>query len=112
MDLLEQDDPDWYLVKLSNGEIGLAPSNYVQPIDDVNGGGAYHEHQHAEIEQEQEPAEEEEQQYQAPIPTPPPIVAQTSIPPPPVQPVLSQPVSHFSCIFIVSYINLFFVFIL
>lgn len=33
MDLLETDDPDWYLVKLANGQIGLAPSNYVEPIE-------------------------------------------------------------------------------
>ncbi|KAI9308328.1 hypothetical protein BJ944DRAFT_260437 [Cunninghamella echinulata] len=31
--LIEQDDPDWYLVKLENGDIGLAPSNYVQIMD-------------------------------------------------------------------------------
>ncbi|KAI8343537.1 hypothetical protein BC941DRAFT_498554 [Chlamydoabsidia padenii] len=31
--LLERDDPDWYLVKLDNGDIGLAPANYVQDID-------------------------------------------------------------------------------
>ncbi|ORZ23245.1 hypothetical protein BCR42DRAFT_446948 [Absidia repens] len=31
--LLESDDPDWYLVKLNNGAIGLAPANYVQDIE-------------------------------------------------------------------------------
>ncbi|KAG0992490.1 hypothetical protein G6F26_009102 [Rhizopus arrhizus] len=30
MDLLERDDPDWYLVKHIHGQVGLAPSNYVQ----------------------------------------------------------------------------------
>ncbi|KAF7724531.1 cytoskeletal protein binding protein [Apophysomyces ossiformis] len=33
MDLLERDDPDWYLVKLKNGLIGLVPSNYVQSFE-------------------------------------------------------------------------------
>ncbi|OBZ82343.1 Actin cytoskeleton-regulatory complex protein sla1, partial [Choanephora cucurbitarum] len=33
MDLLETDDPDWYLVKTSQGHIGLAPSNYVQTVE-------------------------------------------------------------------------------
>ncbi|CAO0793109.1 unnamed protein product [Mucor circinelloides] len=72
MDLLEQDDPDWFLVKSSKGEIGLAPSNYVQDADD-----------HFEEAQEQ-------QLQQDPIPTPP-VVTQTSMPPPPpVQPILSH----------------------
>ncbi|KAG2189202.1 hypothetical protein INT44_004344, partial [Umbelopsis vinacea] len=30
MILYDKDDPDWYLVKLENGDIGLAPSNYVE----------------------------------------------------------------------------------
>ncbi|KAI8640647.1 hypothetical protein BD408DRAFT_419417 [Parasitella parasitica] len=30
MALYENDDPDWFLVEKSNGEIGLAPSNYVE----------------------------------------------------------------------------------
>ncbi|CAO3591343.1 unnamed protein product [Absidia cylindrospora] len=33
--LLERDDPDWYLVKLDNGDIGLAPANYVQDIENA-----------------------------------------------------------------------------
>jgi hypothetical protein len=32
MVLYDKDDPDWYLVKLENGEIGLAPSNYVEEV--------------------------------------------------------------------------------
>jgi len=84
MDLLEQDDPDWFLVKSSKGEIGLAPSNYVQDADD-----------HFEEAQEQ-------QLQQDPIPTPP-VVTQTSMPPPPpVQPILSHTVSPFSSCEIVS----------
>jgi hypothetical protein len=70
MDLLETDDPDWYLVKLNNGKIGLAPSNYVEPIEGE---------QHYEQEEEQ--------------PVAPPIISQVPIPPPQVEPVLSQPVS-------------------
>lgn len=31
--LLECDDPDWYLVKLDNGDIGLSPANYVHTVD-------------------------------------------------------------------------------
>jgi hypothetical protein len=31
--LLECDDPDWYLVKLDNGDIGLSPANYVHAVD-------------------------------------------------------------------------------
>ncbi|KAG0176379.1 cytoskeletal protein binding protein [Apophysomyces sp. BC1021] len=57
MDLLERDDPDWYLVKLENGLIGLVPSNYVHSIE------------------EKPNAEAEEQQPQsfeaAPVPTQP-----------------------------------------
>lgn len=94
MDLLEQDDPDWYLVKLGNGEIGLAPSNYVQAIDGADSTTYHHEEQ--PIEQAQEEEEEQYHQQQAPIPTPPPIITQASIPPPPLQPVLSQPVSFYS----------------
>ncbi|KAI8885490.1 hypothetical protein K501DRAFT_293458 [Backusella circina FSU 941] len=37
MELIENDDPDWYLVKMKNGEIGLAPSNYV--VDAATTGG-------------------------------------------------------------------------
>jgi hypothetical protein len=33
MVLYDKDDPDWYLVKLENGEIGLAPSNYVEEVN-------------------------------------------------------------------------------
>ncbi|KAI8085032.1 uncharacterized protein BX664DRAFT_338374 [Halteromyces radiatus] len=33
--LLERDDPDWYLVKLDTGDIGLAPANYVLVIEDA-----------------------------------------------------------------------------
>lgn len=72
MDLLEQDDPDWYLVRLNNGEIGLAPSNYVQ---DVEGGASAQQHEHYEEQEEQE-------EYQTP---------QASIPPPPVAPILTEP---------------------
>jgi hypothetical protein len=80
MDLLEQDDPDWYLVKLHNGDIGLAPSNYVSSAEDY-----------------QQP-EQEEQEVAAPIPTPPPpaappVVPQASIPPPSVQPILAHTVN-------------------
>lgn len=32
MVLYDKDDPDWYLVKLENGEIGLAPSNYLEEV--------------------------------------------------------------------------------
>jgi hypothetical protein len=28
--LYEKDDPDWFVVENSKGEIGLAPSNYVE----------------------------------------------------------------------------------
>ncbi|KAL0143009.1 SH3 domain-containing protein, partial [Mucor lusitanicus] len=28
--LYENDDPDWFVVEKSNGDIGLAPSNYVE----------------------------------------------------------------------------------
>ncbi|GAN10569.1 cell wall organization and biogenesis-related protein [Mucor ambiguus] len=73
MDLLEQDDPDWFLVKSSKGEIGLAPSNYVQDADD-----------HFEEAQEQQQV-----QQQDPIPTPP-VVTQASMAPPAVQPILSH----------------------
>ncbi|ORX52418.1 hypothetical protein DM01DRAFT_1384111 [Hesseltinella vesiculosa] len=30
----ERDDPDWFLVKLDTGDLGLVPSNYVQDIDE------------------------------------------------------------------------------
>ncbi|KAL9538294.1 hypothetical protein MBANPS3_011040 [Mucor bainieri] len=69
MDLLEQDDPDWFLVKSSKGEIGLAPSNYVQDAEDH--------------------FEEAQEQQQDPIPTPP-AVTQASMAPPAVQPILSH----------------------
>lgn len=90
MDLLETDDPDWYLVKLNNGQIGLAPSNYVEPME-----GDHQQQQQAHVEQE------EEEQYQpavssipqAPIMTQPPAITQAPIPPPQVEPVLSHPVS-------------------
>lgn len=85
MDLLEQDDPDWFLVKLNNGQIGLAPSNYVQDIED-----------HFEEAQEQP----QQPQQQDPIPAPPPVVTQTSIPPPQVQPILSHTVNDFCIIFV------------
>lgn len=77
MDLLEQDDPDWFLVRLSNGEIGLAPSNYVQDAE----GGAPPQQQ-----QQHEDYGEQEQQYEDEYQTP-----QASIPPPPVAPILTQP---------------------
>lgn len=79
MDLLEQDDPDWFLVKSSKGEIGLAPSNYVQDADD-------------HFEEAQEQQLQPQQQQQDPIPTPPPVT-QASMAPPAVQPILSHTVS-------------------
>lgn len=33
--LYENDDPDWYLVKSRNGDIGLAPSNYVETVSNI-----------------------------------------------------------------------------
>lgn len=79
MDLLETDDPDWFLVKLKNGKIGLAPSNYVEAIESG------------------QPQQQQQQQEQPPTtPNPPSIISsppQASILPPQVQPVLSQHVS-------------------
>jgi hypothetical protein len=77
MDLLERDDPDWYLVKHIHGQVGLAPSNYVQLSEQY------------EIQQEEE--EEHEEQPQA-MPVAPPVnlTTPTSIPSPVVQPVLSH----------------------
>lgn len=89
MTLLETDDPDWYLVKLNDGQIGLAPSNYVQMEGE--------EFQDAQQEQyEPEPSQPPAlPPVQASIPPPPiqPALSQASIPPPPVQPILSQPVN-------------------
>jgi hypothetical protein len=79
MDLLEQDDPDWYLVRLNNGQIGLAPSNYVQPVD------GSHEAQP----QPQQHYEEPEEEYQPEI-APPPSITQAVAPP---QPISTQSVS-------------------
>ncbi|GAA5807961.1 hypothetical protein MFLAVUS_011464 [Mucor flavus] len=77
MDLLETDDPDWYLVKLANGQIGLAPSNYVDPIEQTE--------PHSAI-----PAA-----AAAPVPAINPLnivsTPQVSMPPSPqVQPILAQ----------------------
>lgn len=81
MDLLETDDPDWYLVKLNDGKIGLAPSNYIEAME---GGGQHFE-------------QEEERQAPPSIPQAPttlqaPAITHVPIPPPQVEPVLSQPV--------------------
>ncbi|KAI8087846.1 uncharacterized protein B0P05DRAFT_569327 [Gilbertella persicaria] len=76
MVLLEKDDPDWFLVKSSKGDIGLAPSNYVISLDD---------HQ---------PEQLDEPPVTTPVPAPPapPAPSVTApVPPPPVQPILSQP---------------------
>ncbi|KAI8971980.1 hypothetical protein BDF20DRAFT_825269 [Mycotypha africana] len=76
MDLLETDDPDWFLVRASNGEIGLAPSNYVH---DANEG--------FEDAQEELPATSSnvpQPPAQLPQPTPPTIA------PPQLQPILSH----------------------
>ncbi|KAG1168989.1 hypothetical protein G6F70_008773 [Rhizopus microsporus] len=78
MDLLEQDDPDWYLVKHTNGLVGLAPSNYVQFI------------------QQEEREEEQHYSQEKTIPVPPPLpplnnaITPGSIPPPAVQPILTH----------------------
>lgn len=83
MDLLEQDDPDWYLVKHTNGLVGLAPSNYVQFI------------------QQEEREEEQHYSQEKTIPVPPPLpplnnaITPGSIPPPAVQPILAHSVSFF-----------------
>ncbi|KAI8638762.1 hypothetical protein BD408DRAFT_485295 [Parasitella parasitica] len=70
MDLLERDDPDWYLVKLNDGQIGLAPSNYVQDAED-------------HFEEAQQHQQQQPQQYN-PISTSPPA------PSPRAQPILSH----------------------
>ncbi|KAI9262560.1 hypothetical protein EDC94DRAFT_608483 [Helicostylum pulchrum] len=70
MDLLETDDPDWYLVKLANGQIGLAPSNYVESIEQTEPHSAV-----------------------APVPAihPPNVVSAPQLPPSPqAQPILAQ----------------------
>ncbi|KAG1258582.1 hypothetical protein G6F68_008686 [Rhizopus microsporus] len=78
MDLLEQDDPDWYLVKHTNGLVGLAPSNYVQFI------------------QQEEREEEQHYSQEKTIPVPPPLpplnnaITPGSILPPAVQPILTH----------------------
>ncbi|KAG1617912.1 hypothetical protein G6F46_004310 [Rhizopus delemar] len=77
MDLLERDDPDWYLVKHSHGQVGLAPSNYVQLSEQY------------EIQQEEE-EEHEEQPHAMPVAPPVNLTTPTSIPSPVVQPVLSH----------------------
>lgn len=79
MDLLETDDPDWYLVKLSNGKIGLAPSNYVEALE----GGQQQQQQ----QQQEHHYEQEEEEY-----TTPPVIPQA---PPQIEPVLSQHVSTY-----------------
>lgn len=85
--LLETDDPDWYLVKLKDGQIGLAPSNYVQMGDE--------QFEDAQEEYQQTPIPALPPPPQPSIPTPPPAQSpvQAFIPPPPVQPILSQPVT-------------------
>ncbi|KAG2232218.1 hypothetical protein INT48_003908 [Thamnidium elegans] len=81
MDLLETDDLDWYLVKLANGQIGLAPSNYVEPIEQSEPQPAI-------------PAAAAAAAAATAVPTtnPPNVVSapQVSIPPPQVQPILAQ----------------------
>ncbi|CEP17300.1 hypothetical protein [Parasitella parasitica] len=77
MDLLEKDDPDWYLVRLNDGQIGLAPSNYVQDADE-----------HFEEAQEHPPSLQQD-----PISTPPPVATQAApSPPAPPAPPQVQPI--------------------
>jgi hypothetical protein len=90
MDLLEQDDPDWYLVKLDNGDIGLAPSNYVASAED---------YQQPEEQEEATPVAAPMAPPAPPMAPPappiaPPLPTQASIAPPLVQPVLSHTVSR------------------
>lgn len=86
MDLLETDDPDWYLVKRSNGHIGLVPSNYVQTIDEHQ---ASHEQYREEAITLQAAAETTIYTPPAPqVPITAPPTTQVSVPP--VQPILSQ----------------------
>lgn len=63
MTLYENDDPDWFVVEKSNGDIGLAPSNYV--------------------EQEEEGAINNEKSLPAVVntPSPPPTAQQTTASP-------------------------------
>lgn len=81
MDLLEQDDPDWYLVRLNDGKIGLAPSNYVQPVDGS--------HEAQPQQQQQQHYEEPEEEYQPEIAPSPPIMQAVA----PPQPISTQSVS-------------------
>ncbi|KAG2221532.1 hypothetical protein INT45_004526 [Circinella minor] len=68
MFVLERDDPDWLLVRLTdNGQIGLAPSNYVETISDNNNRAVPPSSAAAlETMEEQQPYEEEEQHYEQP----------------------------------------------
>jgi hypothetical protein len=96
MDLLETDDPDWYLVKLSDGQIGLAPSNYLQME------GEHFEDAQEQYEQPQTPIAPPLPPVQPSIPTntsTPALSSISSTPPAPplVQPVLSQPVKYKKC---------------
>ncbi|KAL0080804.1 hypothetical protein J3Q64DRAFT_1196979 [Phycomyces blakesleeanus] len=53
--LLENDDPDWYLVKMNNGKIGLAPSNYVQLISETEQKEPHSMEESEEIHEQAEP---------------------------------------------------------
>lgn len=80
MELIENDDPDWYLVKMKNGEIGLAPSNYVADAADATTGGQ---------------EEEKLPPIAAPATAAAAAVAVAAVPvvtQPPVQPIKSHPV--------------------
>ncbi|KAI9492787.1 hypothetical protein BDB00DRAFT_826432 [Zychaea mexicana] len=88
--VLERDDPDWLLVRLaSNGQIGLAPSNYVDTIANAAGGGIDHANARAvpntptaTAEPVYEEEEEEVHQAAAPVPVPAPPPATHSLTPP------------------------------
>ncbi|ORZ17196.1 hypothetical protein BCR42DRAFT_450997 [Absidia repens] len=75
--LLERDDPDWYLVKLDNGDIGLAPSNYVQIIDATT--DQQQQQQQQQQRQQSEPASASPNVVPTPINTTPPVSATQSI---------------------------------
>ncbi|KAI8073889.1 hypothetical protein BC940DRAFT_289441 [Gongronella butleri] len=77
--VLERDDPDWFLVKLETGELGLVPSNYVQDMDD-DGNAA------------PEAAVEEQQQPSPASMVPPPV----AIAPPVVQTAIATPTTSSS----------------
>ncbi|KAI9277376.1 hypothetical protein BY458DRAFT_504776 [Sporodiniella umbellata] len=87
MDLLEKDDPDWYLVKHANGQVGLAPSNYVQPLK-----GSFTRNDYLPTADEEQEAHmmEPTQPIQPSIPVPPIMNSKGSVPSPTIQPVLSH----------------------